>query len=83
MKRENDAHFVLSRRNILNLLHMLDNRDKARPALMGGGFVIEAQEDDEHYGDRAAGPMSWEVEASKVIQMSSEPTILMVEENDE
>lgn len=59
MKRDGN-HFTLSRRNLEALLHMLDNRDKKRPALMGDGFMVEAQEDDEHYGDRKPGTMSWE-----------------------
>ena len=60
MKRISDNHFVLSRRNVNNLLHMLDNRDKARPALIGDGFLIEIEEDDVHYEGREAGTMSWE-----------------------
>ena len=54
----------LSRRNIENLLHMLDNRDKVVPALSGRDNHIEIlvmpEEDDVHYADREAGKMSWE-----------------------
>lgn len=56
-------HVVLSRRNLENLLHMLDNRDKARPALDNGVLIVEAEEDEEHYADRALGApghTSWE-----------------------
>lgn len=62
MRKPAANHFILSRRNINALLHMLDNRDKTRPALHGDGFIIEAQEDDEHYNDREwpIGRMSWE-----------------------
>jgi len=60
------VHVSLSRRNIENLLHMLDNRDKSRPSLSARDndieILIEAQEDDEHYVDgRPAGAMSWEL----------------------
>jgi hypothetical protein len=58
------VHVRLSRRNIENLLHMLDDRDKIRPALSGRDnhfeILVEAQENDEHYVDRPAGSMSWE-----------------------
>jgi hypothetical protein len=56
----------LSRRNIKALLHMLDHRDKAIPALSSNDgeyeILVIAQEDDEHYAGRGhgAGRMSWE-----------------------
>lgn len=55
------AHIILSRRNVEALLHMLDNRDKQRPAIVkGDGLVVEVQEDGEHYEGRTPGVMSWE-----------------------
>ena len=51
---------ALSRKNVEALLHMLDNRDKQKPALIGDGFIVEVQENDEHYEDREPGSMSWE-----------------------
>lgn len=57
-------HVRLSRRNIMSLLHMLDDRDKVQPALAGRDqyveILVEAQEDDEHYGGGPIGKMSWE-----------------------
>lgn len=55
----------LSRRNIMALLHMLDDRTKAIPALSCRDNHIELlvlpEEDDVHYApERPAGPMSWE-----------------------
>ena len=60
MRQESDNHIVLSRRNLMSLLHMLDNRDKVRPTIVHGQLYVEAEEDDVHYGDRQAGTMSWE-----------------------
>jgi DNA-directed RNA polymerase subunit H (RpoH/RPB5) len=55
------AHIILSRKNVEALLHMLDHRDKQRPAILkGDGLIVEVQENDEHYTDRTPGVMSWE-----------------------
>lgn len=60
------VHVRLSRRNLENLIHMLDERDKARPGLTCRDndieILIEAQENDEHYDAKGlpAGSMSWE-----------------------
>ena len=58
------VHVSLSRRNIENLLHMLDNRTKTRPSLENlledTILLVEAEENDEHYGEREPGKMSWE-----------------------
>lgn len=59
-----EIHLRLSRRNIVSMLRMLDDRDKGAPALNGRDqgveIIVQAQEDDEHYLDRPAGRMSWE-----------------------
>ena len=62
MRQEGQNHIVLSRRNLNNLLHMLDEGIKTRPGLVGDGFIVEAEEDDTHYAGRdyPAGTMSWE-----------------------
>lgn len=61
LRKTNPAHVILSRKNIESLLHMLDNRDKARPAIVkGDGLVVEVQEDGEHYQGVTPGVMSWE-----------------------
>jgi len=58
------AHIVLSRRNVEALLHMLDNRDKGRPALVkGSGLIVEVRENEDYYQGRTPGVMSWEVGA--------------------
>lgn len=55
------AHIILSRKNVESLLHMLDHRDKQRPALVkGNGLIVEVQENDDYYKDRTPGVMSWE-----------------------
>ena len=48
-------HIVLSRRNIESLLHMLDHRDKQRPAIVtSSGLTVEVQENDDYYDDPRA-----------------------------
>lgn len=62
------VNITLSRRNLTNLLHMLDNNIHQEPALMVRDdhgeddvvVLVQPQEDDEHYEDREPGSMSWE-----------------------
>ena len=64
VKGENVIEVSLSRKNIESLLYMLDNRDKARPALAREDddcvLLVVAEENDEHYMLREPGTMCWE-----------------------
>ena len=62
MRKDEDGTIVLSRRNLLALLSKLDgNPPESFCMIRGGddapGVIIKAEEDDEHYADRAAGRM--------------------------
>lgn len=54
---------TLSRRNLESLTKMLDE-GRTAGALTGRDehveILVQAQEDEFHYADREAGPMSWE-----------------------
>ena len=61
MKVKSENHIILSRTNLENLLYMLDNRIKEKPAIVKGMFFVEVQEDEEHYGEQESpGKMSWQ-----------------------
>jgi hypothetical protein len=47
---------VLSRRNILSLLHKLEMEGSAQTIVKPGGIAITVEPDEVHYADRADGP---------------------------
>ena len=58
---------VLSRRNLLTLLAKLDEPDSHRTLyklVNSGYFIVQAENDAEHYGTRKPGPMSPLTEAT-------------------
>lgn len=64
MRLDPDGSIVLSRRNVLALLHKLDKVGSARTLISpGGAFVLKVEDDAEHYGDRVPGVMTEDTEA--------------------
>ena len=58
MKINERGHIVLSRRNLLSLLHKLDMSGSARSLIAPGReFVVTVEDDEEHYKSREAGKM--------------------------
>ena len=56
---------TLSRRNLVSMLHMMAVGRTAGALSARDNdleILVQAQADDEHYADRAAGKMSWEKE---------------------
>ena len=63
MRVDKDGTVVLSRRNVLALLHKLDMPGSAR-MIVGNGIALRVEDDSEHYKDRVpAGKMHPETEA--------------------
>lgn len=66
MKRDPSGAIILSRRNLLALLHKLDMEGSAKIICKrmedDSLLVVRAEDDEQHYGDGAAGPMHPETE---------------------
>ena len=63
MKIDKYGRIVLSRRNLLSLLHKLDMPGSVCTLIApGGAFVVHAEEDDKHYMGRQVGKMHPETE---------------------
>ena len=64
MKMTSDGIIILSRRNLLALLHKLDKPGSSRTLIAPHrAFVITVEEDAQHYANREAGPMTEDTEA--------------------
>ena len=75
MISSNTVHVRLSRRNLLVLLSKLDGHPEGSAcslirACNGILFMVDAEEDAEHYGERQPGPMHHETEA-EILQKKS------------
>lgn len=58
-------HLVLSRRNLLALLHKIDLRESEQTIIKdfpSARVIVTSEDDDAHYADSSPGPMSPETE---------------------
>lgn len=65
MHIKQNGTIVLSRRNLLALLHKLDKPGSAKTLIKrteNGLLVVQAEEDQDHYGDVSPGQMSSDTE---------------------
>lgn len=65
MRIDNNGHIVLSRRNLLALLHKLDKSGSSRTLVKScdnGVLIVRAEDDSEHYGDKKPGQMTSDTE---------------------
>ena len=58
MRKDQHGMIILSRRNILSLLHKLDMPGSSRTLIAPAcAFAIRVEEDEAHYAGRQPGPM--------------------------
>lgn len=74
MRVDADGTVVLSRRNLLSLLHKLD-MEGSRRTLIAPGFavVVRAEQDEEHYKGREVGPGPMHPETEAFIKQFGAP----------